>query len=126
MRKEILQWVIGDDTGISSKTIWAVMTGAVTKKDVEDFPRPARHLFDVPHDPDDFGRCYRLLKIAPEWRVRLNEMYGIFPEWELMAKYWNAMEKLWEEESPRRRCPKLYDLMQTLIEDKPGVLRIKL
>jgi hypothetical protein len=53
-------------------------------------------------------------------------MYGIFPEWELMAKYWNAMEKLWEEESPRRRCPKLYDLMQTLIEDKPGVLRIKL
>lgn len=125
MRKEILQWVVGDDTGISSNTIWAVMTGAVTK---EDCPPDKNYscCFGVPHDPADFGRCYRLLLLMPEWRTRLNEMYSIFPEWELMAKYWHAMEKLWQEESPAGRCPKLYDLMQTLIEDKPGVLRIKL
>src|SRR6516164_3966881 len=54
-----VRWLEGVDTGISSETIWRTLTGE-TPSDT-----------DVPCDPSDFGRCYRLLKIMPEWRPRL-------------------------------------------------------
>jgi hypothetical protein len=50
------EWLQGRDTGTSSVTICSVITGL-----------PSHHgHYDVPHDPDDFGRCYRLLKLLPE------------------------------------------------------------
>lgn len=42
-----IEWLLSGDTGISSKTICAVMTG---NKKADSFGP------DVPHDPSDFGR----------------------------------------------------------------------
>lgn len=72
-------WLLSNDTGTSSKTICAVMTGS-------DIPRP-----DVPYDLDDFGRCYRLLKLFPEWVERMPEVGRKFPEWGPMVAEWEKL-----------------------------------
>lgn len=101
------EWIIGNDTGISSKTIWAVMMGAVS----------AGGWFGVPQDPDDFGRCYRLLKLFPEWKDRLHEVTEYFPAWTGLVREWDRLTELYEKEVPSGRCPELYAAMNPLIDE---------
>lgn len=105
-------WVTGTDTGTSSKTIWRRMM----RRSINDDDRD-----DVPYDPDDFGRCYRLLKLFPEWRERLGEMRSVpgwvGKAWGRLVDNWQEMERLYEEERPIGRAPKLYALMQRLIDE---------
>lgn len=100
------QWILSDDTGTSSITIWAVMMG--------EYKGLARN--NIPHDPSDFGRCYRLLAHFPKWRERLIEVGNVYQIWMPMIERWDEMERLWEEESPSGKCPKLYKLMRELYE----------
>ena len=88
------RWVRGGDTGVSSLTICEVMTGWPV------------HRADIPYDPDDFGRCHRLLLLIPEWAPRLQEVADAYPKWQPFVDVWDRMVALWGEESP-----KLYDLM---------------
>ncbi len=101
-----LGWIVGDDTGISSETIWCVMMGVPEA-------RPSSRA-DPPSDPSDFGRCYRLLSAIPEWRERLHEVPAFFSEWSIFVDRWGDMEALWLEEFRSGKCPKLYALMQRL------------
>lgn len=103
--KRSSQWVVGNDTGISSKTIWAVMMGI-------EIDNPRSWKWGTPRDPSDFGRCYRLLSLIPEWQSRLKEISDIFPAWQPFVDNWQQMAILWESESPTGRCPKLYELMK--------------
>ena len=61
-----MRWIVGEDTGISSKTIWAMMM--VGEPPSIDHP---------PSDTSDFGRCHRLLKLIPEFEQSLERMRGI-------------------------------------------------
>jgi hypothetical protein len=88
------EWILGRDTGTSSKTIWAVMMKAVNKGDA---CTESSITFDVPHDVDDFGRCYRLLALFPEWRGRLDEVSKIFVIWTPYIREWNKLEKLYNK-----------------------------
>lgn len=106
------EWIISEDTGISSITIWAVMTGTVAKPQECGLGK-----YDIPHDPGDFGRCYRMLKMFPEWRARINEVGEIFPKWKPIIAIWGELESLWETESPTGRCPIMYDRMQSVMDD---------
>jgi len=85
------EWIIGRDTGTSSKTIWAVMVGAVKR----DSNQIHNWEFDVPHDASDFGRCWRLLVLFPEWKARLSEVSEIFIQWLPLVRQWNELEKLY-------------------------------
>lgn len=87
MDKRALSWIVGDDTGISSRTIWSVMMG-VEYNGISG-PRP-------PADPSDFGRCYRLLKLIPEWRGRLREVAERYPIWGPMVEAWDELERMYE------------------------------
>ncbi len=108
-----LQWIAGGDTGTSSKTIWAVM------QMVE--PEYA----SVPSDPSDFGRCYRLLKLIPEWREGLSLVSRRYPEWTALVEHWDELTALYEDElvnGPKnkhgdRMAQKTYDRMKELIDD---------
>lgn len=82
MNTKALEWITGNDTGQSSKTIWAVMMGAVT----------ASGSYSRPYDAGDFGRCHRLLEIAPEWKARLGEVAARFPEWSPLVREWSKIE----------------------------------
>jgi hypothetical protein len=104
-----LAWILGNDTGVSAKTIWAVMMGETP----EDIPFG----YDVPHDPADFGRCYRLLNRFPEWKSRLNEVAEKFPKWGPMVREWGKMTQLYEKELSSGCSPKLYALIQKLREE---------
>ncbi len=108
-RAAALQWLLGGDTGMSSKTICAVMAGAKTPP----------YCGDVPGDPDDFGRCYRLLKLIPTWRERLQEVADRHKEWGPLVREWTELERMYEAEETRRQAtPKtLYRRMQELIEE---------
>lgn len=62
--KKLLEWVIGDDYGLSSQAIVRFMLGI----------GPKRSFYDYPADSADRGRCIRLLNLVPEWWDRLDEM----------------------------------------------------
>jgi hypothetical protein len=92
--------------GILATGVWAVMMGQTTTR--------IRHEYDVPHDPADFGRCYRLLKVMPSWRARLPEVAARFPEWRGFVDAWDELTALYEEALPAGPAPKLYARMQEL------------
>ena len=83
------EWIAGRDTGASSATIWSALTGS---------PSPDGR-YDVPHDGADFGRCYRLLDLFPEWRPRLVEVAVKHPAWTPFAREWAALTALYETDS---------------------------
>ena len=59
--EKLAAWLAKGDTGLSSETIALRMCGIPN----------GRYGICYPHDGDDFGRCYRLLRLYPEWRARL-------------------------------------------------------
>lgn len=79
-----LEWLMSDDTGMSSQTIFSVMTR--TK---------SRLPYGTPLDADDFGRCHRLLNKFPEWRERLNEVALLLPEWGPLVREWSRLTELY-------------------------------
>jgi len=85
------QWIVNGEVGTSSKTIWAVMMNAVIKNGNSWWN------YDVPHDPDDFSRCWKLLMLIPEWRKRLPEVAEIFPKWKPFVREWDKLTKMYEQ-----------------------------
>ena len=65
VEERALFWALSGDTGISSKSIMAHMTG---KEKSDAFG------MQPPSDSSDRGRCIRLLELIPEWIPRLKEM----------------------------------------------------
>jgi hypothetical protein len=103
---DAIEWLTNGDTGTSSETIWSVMMD-------RPITRP-RWFPDTPHDPDDFGRCYRLLNVMPSWRARLPEVGAKYPIWRPLVEAWDELTALWEAELPSGRLPKLYARIQEL------------
>ena len=117
MSMEALAWISGRDTGISSKAIWAHMMGVP--------PEQPFAFGNFPHDPDDFGRCYRLLVRVPAWRARIGEMASHGEVWARLAVAWDELAALYEEEAAANgvnptlergwfRAPRLYARMKEL------------
>lgn len=96
------EWLRSWDTGASSLAIF-------------HFMRDGERRREIPRDPSDFGRCYRLLKAFPEWRERMPEMARRIPEWHALAARWNELERLFEEESANGDCPKLYKRLGEIV-----------
>ena len=101
-----IDWLLNGNTGVSSKTICAVMNGCTY------------NYADVPHDPSDFERCYQLLALFPEWRARLHEVADQFPIWGPMIAAWDELTALYEEERKLGpSAPKLYARMRQLVDE---------
>jgi len=96
------QWAKGRDTGTSSMTIYSVMMGVPVDR------------ADVPHDPDDFGRCYRLLQLFPAWKTRLDEVAARYPAWRSLVQEWDALESLYEDALRSDSGAALYARLQAL------------
>lgn len=99
------EWLRNGERGISSETIFEVMTG---------IPLGQKHY--TPQDPSDFNRCYMLLLTVPEFRGRIKEVGEAFPAWKSLTDNWDELECLFEEESLRedRKAPKLYARLHEL------------
>jgi len=112
--KNAYEWIVGDDTGVSSKVIWATMMGVEAKNK------------STPKDPSDFGRCYRLLKLIPSWESKLQYLkeveYGYhslndnsdhFGLWSVFVDNYQEMCRLYESEHETGKCKKLYNFMRS-------------
>jgi hypothetical protein len=97
------------DAGISSCTIYGALHSEGGYKRLGGRPWTG-----VPLDPDDFGRCYRLIQLFPQWRTRLPEVAAKHPEWARIVEHWDELAMLYEQEKPSDHCPQLYALMQVL------------
>lgn len=100
------QWMESRDTGVSSATIWSIMMSS---------PSPCGR-YDHPYDPDDFGRCYRLLHLFPDWEKRLPEVAERFSFWTPFVREWSSLAALYEREhASHGNCePQLYLRLQAL------------
>ena len=95
------QWIVSRDVGTSSRTIWSVM----------QMVEPDDH--DTPSDSDDFGRCYRLLKLIPEWRENLTLVAYRYPSWAPLIREWDRLTVMYE--NGQRAA--MYDVMLTLRDE---------
>lgn len=111
------RWPTSDDTGTSSKAIYDHMKHGTSHR--------AHH----PWDPSDFGRCYRLLALAPHWRSRIGEMGAYGPAWARLAADWDNLTAMYEAEvdvtvKPHRAkrkdgcAPLLYERMKDVIDGR--------
>lgn len=85
MSSAATNWIVGDDTGISSRAIWAHFVNGVAERHSE------------PSDPDDFGRCYRLLERVSGWRPRIAEMARYGKGWSRLVEHWAELTALYEK-----------------------------
>lgn len=67
----------------------------------------------VPSDPSDFGRCYDLLKLIPEWEKQLDKLRD-GKAWSWFVDNYDFLCELYEEEYKKGRCPQLYHAMKPL------------
>ena len=95
-------WRNRGDVGDSSLTIWSAFTG----------PCIDHRNLGYPLDPQDFLRCKLLLDLIPEWRQEVKKVSACFRWWAPFVDRWDGFERLYAEESPGKKCPKLYELMQ--------------
>ena len=106
---KVLDWMAAGDTGISSETMAAHLTGR------------RRSWPSYPHDPADLGRCLRLLEAVPELRARLPQMATLSPEWAALVARWDEVEASMLDEvgirwEKARSAPATYALMRSIID----------
>lgn len=102
-RAELLQkaveWLVGGDTGISSKTMCAALFGATPKDS------------DMPHDADDFGRCLRFIRFMPDGTKDIVfEKLSDKPEWVEIGNRWDELVELYDQENWRG----IYDILSAI------------
>lgn len=110
--KRVAAWFASGDTGVSSKAIATHMAGLGNADDRWGW----RH----PSDPDDLGRCLRLLELFPEWKPRIGEMATLGPGWSGLVARWDEIAQSMADEvgidwSKGKSAPLTYDLMKTAI-----------
>jgi hypothetical protein len=101
------EWITSDDTGMSSKWLATAL-----------FSAPSKNV-SYPYDPSDFGRCYRMLKHVSGAKELFDQKFELLKEaggivWNRYLENWDLLVSLYEQESPKRICNKLYDTMQRL------------
>jgi hypothetical protein len=109
MEKKYLEWLSSSDTGVSSETLMYALHNV--KK-----PYP-----DIPHDPSDFGRIYRMFTKFPELENRLDEVLGFDWGHEIMKKRMNEfivqymdIKTMYESELGQEYMPRTYELLKRL------------
>jgi len=118
-----LEWLSSDNTGISSETIFHVITGIPKELILRKFGP------GIPHDPSDFHRCYLLLKKFPEWKIKLYSVSLKYPRWTYFIKYWDLLcylteQELEDEKEAKKEGYVLYHLIK-LFDAIMGVKTLK-
>jgi hypothetical protein len=108
--EKVLDWLINGETGVSSKTMAEVMTGRPCLKGWHR---------DHPYDPDDFSRCYKLLKMIPELKALLPKMRSVSEAWSNLVDNWDKLTEMYEQNTQENwknyKKIGMYELMQKCI-----------
>lgn len=79
-------WLASDDVRMSSKFMASVLSGQFHAE------------FAIPYDPEDLGRCLRMIQAAPELTPRIDEMRKHGPMWTAVADKWDRWTAMINEE----------------------------
>lgn len=107
---DAVRWIAVGERGSSSDAIFYKLTGI----------RPHNMSGDTsahPLDPDDLGRCRRLLEQVPELAARIGEMSSVSRKWAVLVAKWDELCHTMDDESPEWRdgkgsAPKAYAMME--------------
>jgi hypothetical protein len=114
LHRKVAEWLAnGVDVGMSSECIAFTLAFDII---------PPRKSY--PNDVSDFRRCFTLLNKVPELREHFQKMAEVSPIWKNLVEHWDELETFYKEEQGRGRCPKTYELLKSLIENDPNVIRI--
>ena len=91
----IAEWLLGKDTGLSSKAIVAHLEDLRIKDNYHSKAHPL--------DSDDLGRCIRLLNLYPPYRHNLFQLKTLSPKWSILVDHWDELEALYMEDCPNHR-----------------------
>ena len=110
-QEAVTDWLATGEIGCSSKQLAMWLA----------FGKRTRDRWAHPHDPADFDRCLRLLKLAPGLRRLLPKMAEISPEWQAIVARWDDVEALHTSEvgigwTKARSAPQTYALMRRIYE----------
>ncbi len=103
-----VEWLRKGQRGISSNTIFGAISGLALDK--------IKH---PPSDPDDFRRCYLLIKQVPEWKGELHKVAHLSETWKNVVDNWDKLSALLEEQVDRYEQGKpgtyeMYNFMKSI------------
>jgi len=78
------EWIVKGRVGISSKTMWAVLQGI-------------DYIGDKPYDPNDFSRCYKLVKQCNLTEQDLQKISRTLPYWKPYIDNWQKLTEMYEQ-----------------------------
>lgn len=109
-----LRWLGSGERGISSNTMFTVLTGV----DAMDGSVKSH-----PYDPSDFRRCRLLLDQCPEMAQHLPKMADVSKEWSGLVQNWDAICLTMDAENPdwkekRGSYPHTYEIIKQAIGRK--------
>lgn len=114
LQNKVAEWLAnGVDVGMSSECIAFTLAFDIV---------PPRKSY--PNDVSDFRRCFTLLNKVPELREHFQKMAEVSPIWKNLVEHWNELETFYQQEQGQGKCPKTYELLKSLIENDPNVIRI--
>jgi hypothetical protein len=108
-QSELGNWLLNGNVGISSKTMAAIALGAT---DMSGWK------VDAPHDPADFGRCYKLVQAVPEIRAHFPRIAKKVKPFAGIIREWDELARIYERDKPKGESPELYNRIRELRGDK--------
>ena len=84
-KTKMLEWIGTRDVGVSSRTMWVALMGVA--RGVNDYNGG----FDVPHDWDDFSRCYDLVTYGEVTKDELQKVVEVFPFYKPIIERWDEL-----------------------------------
>jgi hypothetical protein len=79
-----IDWLFEADMSTSSRAIWQMMVHGKVKPGTGN----------PPWESSDFGTCYRLLLLLPEWKARIGEM-SLVSGWAPYVAEWDELTNLY-------------------------------
>jgi hypothetical protein len=100
IEEKAIFWLQNGERGMSSEAMCFHLMGKTGSK-------------SHPWDPDDFRRCYLLLKAVPEWNgfTYRQRMKSLSPEWARLIDQWDKLTGMLEEQMTTRKPNGMYELM---------------
>ena len=108
--KEVGNWLVSGNTGLSSIVMAGVALGA----------SKGREYCISPSDPSDFNRCLMFLRDCPSAKAYMNEIAELSPAWKSVIENWDELERCLTEEVGEywsktfKGAPKTYKFMKKL------------
>lgn len=100
----IIHWFVSGDTGVSSESMVAVAVQA----------QSLTERLDAPHDPADFGRCYRLVQAVPEIREHFSDIGATIPSFKGILDRWDDLVAIYERDLPMGKSTELHQRIKEL------------